>query len=200
MNAYPADAVTYALANLTTPYLGAAPALVLTGPNVGSNLGIATLFSGTVGAAAAAGLPAVAFSGASGAPRPHTVLPAEDYAVVYAGAALRLAAALAAAGPPYLPAGVALNVNFPAAGAGTACVAAGDVVFVLSRVYSALGLPVDVETCGSKALPTESTVVGTKGCYASVSVFETASKLDAGEAKQAVVLARLAGLLQCLPS
>lgn len=182
------------------PYLGGPPAIVLTGPNVGSNLGIETLFSGTVGAAAAAGIPAIAFSGTSGSPRASTTLPANDYAVIYAGAALRLTAAVVKAGGQFLPAGAALNVNFPVAGAGTACASPADVKFVLSRVYSVLGLPVDVNTCGSSSLPTETTVVNTKGgCYASVSVFDTGSKLDAGKAKQQAVLSRLESFLTCLP-
>jgi 5'-nucleotidase len=100
---------------------------------------------------------------------------------------------------PYLPAGYALNVNFPAAGLGTACTSGASFQFVLSRVHSVLGLPVDVKTCGSSSLPTETSVIGAAGCYASVSVFKTSTKLDAGKTEQAAVLAKLQPILACLP-
>ncbi|TRM63968.1 5'/3'-nucleotidase sure family protein [Schizophyllum amplum] len=199
VNAYPADGITYGLANLSATYLGGPPALVVTGPNQGSNLGIATLFSGTVGAAAAAGMPAIAFSGASGSHRAYTELVAGDYSYVYADAALRLVDALLAGGVPYLPSGTALNVNFPEAGPGTACESGADVVFVMSRVYWALGLPIDAAQCGGNTLPTESSVVGTEGCYASVSLFDTSNKLDAGKADQQTVVDALGDFLSCLP-
>jgi 5'-nucleotidase len=175
----------------------------LTGPNVGANLGLQAFFSGTVGAASAAalaGIPSIAFSGATGDQRSYTALAAGDYSYIYAGAATRLAEAVLAAGAPYLPAGTALNVNFPAAGPGTACASADAFEFVLSRVHFVFGLPVDVKTCGSSSLPTESSVVGTDGCYASVSVFDASNKLDAGKSEQAAVLAKLSGFLTCLPS
>jgi 5'-nucleotidase len=160
---------------------------------------VATLFSGTVGAASAAGIPAIAFSGTTGSQRSYTELQAGDYSFIYADAALRLVNALIASGVPYLPAGTALNVNFPAVGAGTGCTIGADFKFVMSRIYSLLGLPVDATTCGSSALPSESSVVRTSGCYASVSLFNTASKLDASKASQATVIAKLASFLSCLP-
>lgn len=77
-------------------------------------------------------------------------------------------------------------------------------MFVLSRINAATeGLtPADVRTCGGKTrLPTESAVVGTKGgCFASVSVGEAGTKGDTTAANQAVVLGKLGGLLECLPS
>jgi 5'-nucleotidase len=199
VNAYPADGVTYALANLTSKYIGGSPALVLTGPNVGNNLGLSTLFSGTVGAASAAGLPAVAFSAATGTQRSYTELVEGDSSYIYADAAVRLTNALIAGGAPYLPSGIALNVNFPAAGPGTACTSGASFSFVLSRVHWVFGLPVDVNTCGSRSLPTETSVVGTDGCYASVSVFKASTKLDAGKSDQAAVLSKLGNFLTCLP-
>jgi 5'-nucleotidase len=200
VNAFPADGVTYALANLTKTYLGGPPALVLTGPNVGLNVGLATLFSGTVGAAAAAGLPAIAFSGDSGAQRGFKELQPGDSSFIYADAAVRFTNAVVAAGAPYLPAGLALNVNFPAAGPGTQCTSGDSFKFVLSRVHWVFALPVDVETCGSRSLPSESSVVGTdSGCFASVSVFKASSKLDVGKEDQAAVLKKIGGILSCLP-
>ncbi|TFK49920.1 sure-like protein [Heliocybe sulcata] len=204
VNAHPVDAVQYGVQNLSSTYLGGAPSLILTGPNVGSNLGIVTQFSGTVGAASEGvklGIPAIAFSGSGGSERSYTELAAGDYSFIYAQASLRLADALVNSGAsPLLPSGTALNVNYPDAGAGTDCASADDFKFVLSRVYSVLGLPVDVTTCGSSSLPTESSVVGTDGCYASVSVFNADSKLDAGKSAQQAVLDSLSGILTCLPS
>jgi 5'-nucleotidase len=215
------DGVTFGLNNLSSTFFGGLPALVVTGPNVGGtcnhpaplshdlhcatgNTGLAAFFSGTIGAATAAaqaGVPAIAFSGATGTQRSYTELSPGDYSFIYAGAAERLTAALLASGAPLLPAGTALNVNFPAAGPGTACTSAASFEFVMSRVNTALGLPIDVTTCGSSSLPTESTVVGTSGgCFASVSVFSSSTKLDAGKSAQQVVLNKLSTFFSCLPS
>ena len=73
---------------------------------------------------------------------------------------------------------------------------------MLSRINSAISVtPADVQTCGSTRLPTETTVVNTKGgCYASVSVGVATTKADASAAQQAVVLGKLKGILSCLPS
>ncbi|EIN14711.1 5'/3'-nucleotidase sure family protein [Punctularia strigosozonata HHB-11173 SS5] len=204
VNAYPADGVTFGLNNLSSTFFGGPPALVVTGPNVGGNAGLTTLFSGTVGAASAAaqaGVPAIAFSGATGSQRAYTELVPGDYSFIYASAAQRLTAALLASGAPYLPANTALNVNFPAAGPGTDCESADDVKFVMSRVHTVLGLPVDVKTCGSSSLPSESSVVGTSGgCFASVSVFSSSTKLDVGKSTQQIVLDKLSNIFTCLPS
>ena len=55
-------------------------------------------------------------------------------------------------------------------------------------------------TCGSTRLPSESSVVKTSGgCYASVSVGNANTKLDATAAQQGVVLTKLRGILSCLP-
>jgi hypothetical protein len=48
-------------------------------------------------------------------------------------------------------------------------------------------------------LPTERTVVGTAGCYASISVGEALLKVDANATSQAFVLEKFAGVLSCLP-
>jgi hypothetical protein len=207
VNAYPVDGIEFGLNNLSSIYFGGPPALVLTGPNQGANLGVETLISGTVGAAIAAakaGIPAIAFSGSSGSPHSYSELQAGDYSFVYAGAALRLTQALLAAGPPYLPANTILNVNFPNAGPGTDCETVASVKFVLSRVYDALGLPIDAKSCGSKSLPSETKVVGTAGCYASVSLLKTYEtswiKLDASNSEQQQVLNKIGSFLSCLPA
>ena len=82
------------------------------------------------------------------------------------------------------------------------CTSDTDFKFVLSRIFTALpGAAPDVQTCGSTRLPTETTVVNSKeGCYASVSVGLATTKLDAGAVQQGVVLGKLKGMLECLPS
>ena len=84
---------------------------------------------------------------------------------------------------------------------GSTCASAADFKFVLSRINAALpGAAPDVQTCGSTRLPTETTVVSTKGgCYASVSVGVATTKVDASAAQQGVVLGKLKGMLACLP-
>lgn len=48
-------------------------------------------------------------------------------------------------------------------------------------------------------LPTETTVVHTAGCYASISVGEAVLKADANATSQAFVLKKFGSLLSCLP-
>ncbi|EIM80637.1 sure-like protein [Stereum hirsutum FP-91666 SS1] len=205
VNAYPADSVNYGLNTLAPEFFGAPPSLVVTGPNVGNNLGLATLGSGTVGAATTAslaGVPAIAFSAATGSQVSYTTLTPSDPAFIYASAATNLTSIIlsSSGGASSLPADTILNVNYPAAGTGTSCTASSSFTYVLSRVNTALGLPIDVSTCGRSALPTESSVVGTSGCFASVSVVSANTKLDVGKATQAVVLGLIGDSLGCLPS
>ncbi|KDN48658.1 hypothetical protein RSAG8_02645, partial [Rhizoctonia solani AG-8 WAC10335] len=66
VNSYPVTAIKYGIATLAPKFFGGSPDIVVTGPNVGNNLGVVTFLSGTVGAASEAakqGLPAIAFSG-----------------------------------------------------------------------------------------------------------------------------------------
>lgn len=103
-----------------------------------------------------------------------------------------------ASGAPYLPQGVYLNVNFPAVGG--SCGTAGAFKYVLSRVNAAgSGAAADVSACGGTRLPTETRVVGTSGCYVSVSVGDARTKGDSTAANQKVVLGKLGSLLSCLP-
>ena len=168
-----------------------------------ANLGLTVLASGTVGAATEAvkeGIPGIAFSGTTGTQTAYTA-PIQTYMTVYADLSTNITQTLVASGKPYLPTDVWLNVNFPAVGS-TACTSPAEFKFVLSRIYSAIDFvtPPDVETCGSTRLPTETTVVGTAGCYASISVGEAQVKDDASAAQQAVVLKKLQNILSCLPS
>jgi 5'/3'-nucleotidase SurE len=203
VNSFPVTAVKHGIAELAPKLLGGAPDIVVTGPNVGSNIGIVTQVSGTVGAANEAvsqGIPAIAFSGASGEQRSFADRKAGDYSDVYAQLAVKITS-LITASKPYLPAGIGLNVNFPPSD-GTTCSKASDFQFVLSRINPDLNpFTDDVEQCGSVHLPTEGAVSGAAaGCYVSISGFKSGWKTDASAADQAVVLKKLKSILTCLPT
>ena len=51
VNSYPVTAIRYGIDTLVPKFFGGEPDIAVTGPNVGSNLGVAVLVSGTVGAA-----------------------------------------------------------------------------------------------------------------------------------------------------
>ncbi|GAB7353703.1 hypothetical protein MBLNU459_g4106t1 [Dothideomycetes sp. NU459] len=202
VNSYPVTAMEYGINTLAPAIFGGAPDLAVAGPNVGSNLGLTVFFSGTVGATTAAvnsDIPGIAFSGQTGDQTAWTAS-TPLYASVYATLATEVVSQLLVAGAPYLPSGVWLNVNFPAS-TGDSCSSAADFSFVLSRIHTAVPLVEadDVETCGSSRLPTETDVINTDGCYASISVGKASNKRDASEADQATVLAQLQSILTCLP-
>ncbi|KAL4976218.1 survival protein sure-like phosphatase/nucleotidase [Aspergillus desertorum] len=200
VNSYPVTSIAYGINTLSQQFFDSLPDLAVSGPNVGSNLGLAVYISGTVGAAvyasATAGIPAIAFSGEDGS---ATAWDAEvpAYSSIYAELATKVVERVVSGGTPYLPDDVWLNVNFPSV---EGCSSADDFSFVLSRIFTALPLITadDVTTCGSTRLPTESDVVGTDGCYVSISV-GNANKADADAASQGVVLEKLGDLLSCLP-
>ncbi|KXS94289.1 hypothetical protein AC578_6792 [Pseudocercospora eumusae] len=202
VNSYPVTSIRYGIETLSPKFFGGAglPDLAVTGFNVGTNLGIVTQFSGTVGAAveaAKAGVPAIAFSGSTGSQTAWNA-PMGEYVKIYAELSTNVTKTLTETSRPWLPEDTWLNVNFPAVS--ETCKCAADFKFVLSRIYPKVpivGAP-DVETCGSDDLPTERTVVGTEGCYASISVGEL-NKTDAGEKEQAIVLEKLKSILSCLP-
>ncbi|KAJ7763597.1 acid phosphatase [Mycena maculata] len=203
VNAFPVDAAKFGIETLAPQFFdGSKPDFVVSGPNVGSNLGLDTLFSGTVGAAAEAaleGIPSAAFSGATGDQLSYTTLTTSptsantEAALLYSALTVKVLAVLLASPAPVLPPGIVLNVNFPPA---ANCTSADAVQFVLTRIYYDL-FARDVEACGSTRLPTESAVVALPGCFASVSVFHAATKLDANATMQAVVLGKLGSLLGC---
>ncbi|KAL4992671.1 survival protein sure-like phosphatase/nucleotidase [Aspergillus falconensis] len=200
VNSYPVTSIAYGIDTLSPQFFDGLPDLAVSGPNVGSNLGLAVYFSGTVGAAnyasSTAGIPAIAFSGKDGS---ATAWDAEVpvYSSIYAELATKVVERVVSGGTPYLPDDVWLNVNFPSV---EGCSTADDFSFVLSRIFTAFPLITadDVETCGSTRLPTESDVVGTDGCYVSISV-GAADKTDADATSQGVVLEKLGDLLSCLP-
>ncbi|RAK96054.1 5'/3'-nucleotidase SurE [Aspergillus ibericus CBS 121593] len=202
VNSYPVTSIKYGINTLSEKFFSGSPALAVTGPNVGANLGLSVFFSGTVGAATYAakqGIPAIAFSGSTGSQTAWNVS-VPTYSTVYAELSTKLADALVASGTPYLPDDIWLNVNFGAV-SDSSCTSADDFKFVLSRIFTAIPLISgdDVETCDNdKRLPTETKVVDSDGCYASVSVGTASDKLDANSTIQGVVLEKLSGLLTCL--
>ena len=97
---------------------GAPPDLVLSGPNIGQNVGAVVVTSGTVSNvqhAAARGIPAIALSADHGTADDGKVTQMGPKSTAVAQEAIRLVRLLEAkaAGGPLLPAGVGLNVNFP---------------------------------------------------------------------------------------
>ncbi|KAH7102130.1 hypothetical protein BKA62DRAFT_155727 [Auriculariales sp. MPI-PUGE-AT-0066] len=131
-------------------------------------------------------------SGVSGTSDSYTTLP-NAFSGVYATLATSLVSTVLASGTPYLPSGVLLNVNYPAVDNG--CTAPK---LVLTRQTSANLLGTDVQICSytDKRLPTESTVLDSAGCWASVTVL-TASKVDASAALQEQVYKKLNTVLTC---
>ncbi|KAI9929514.1 hypothetical protein ASPWEDRAFT_51928 [Aspergillus wentii DTO 134E9] len=202
VNSYPLTSMKYGIDNISSQFYDA-PDLAVSGPNAGSNLGVTVYFSGTVGAATYAahnaGIPAIAFSGASGSQtgwNEETPL----YSQVYADLATNVTNRVIASGTPYLPADVWLNVNFPSV-SDSKCSTTDEFEFILSRIHLAVPLVTDddVETCGSKRLPTETEVILKSGCYASVSVGMAGDKGDANATVQGEVLSKLGNFLTCLP-
>jgi 5'/3'-nucleotidase SurE len=193
----------YGIESRAPQFFDGSPDLAVTGPNVGYNIGLEAYFSGTVGAATyaahTAGIPAIAFSGSTGSQTSwNTTRPL--YSDVYADLATNLTNQVVAAGKPYLPNDIWLNVNFGSV-SDSECTNSEDFSFVLSRIHVAIPLitPDDVTTCGSSRLPSEIEVSLASGCYASVSVGLASSKSDANATMQGVVLNKLGNFLTCLP-
>ncbi|KAI4249548.1 MAG: hypothetical protein LQ352_005594 [Teloschistes flavicans] len=199
VNSYPVTSMRYGIQTLSPKFFGGNPDLA-----VAANLGSTTLISGTVGAATEAakeGIPAIAFSGSTGSQISYTTSPVPSYVTTYSALSTNVTQTLLASSKPYLPSNIWLNVNYPSS-TSSSCSKPSDFKFVLSRINAASsGASADVTTCGKTRLPTESTVVGTKGgCYASISVGNAATKGDTTAANQAVVLQKLKAILSCLPA
>ncbi|KAJ7145810.1 sure-like protein [Mycena epipterygia] len=200
VNAFPVDSARFGIQTLAPKFFnGTKPDFVVSGPNVGNNLGSTVLISGTVGAAAEAaleGIPSAAFSAATGDQVSYTTLTTSPTstdskaALIYSALSVKLLDVLLASSAPILPPGIVLNVNYPAT---TNCASAAAFKFVLTRINSNSGAT-DVETCGTTHLPTESSVVAKSGCFVSVSVFNASTKGDVNAATQGVVLSKLASL------
>ncbi|KAF1997380.1 putative acid phosphatase [Amniculicola lignicola CBS 123094] len=200
VNSYPVTAIKTGITT-TAPKIfnNAAPEIALTGPNVGSNVGIQVPFSGTVGAAVYAAkdakIPAIAFSGVSGDPTAWNQ-PTPLYSQIYADLALNVTTRILASGTPYLPSNTWLNVNFPAV-TSTKCNNVNQFKFILTRINWGIFSEKDVTWCGSDRLPTEADVVGRDGCFATISVGDANDKTTADLKTQQFVLPKLQPILSC---
>jgi len=99
-----------------------------------------------------------------------------------------------------LPTDIWLNINFPEV-SDSVCSSTG-VQICASRIYGANPLITrkDVETCDNDGgLPTERDVIETGGSHDSISVGHAHTKGDANADEHAVVLAKLASIVSCLP-
>ncbi|KAH9922173.1 sure-like protein [Fomitopsis serialis] len=210
VNAYPVDAVQYGIQTLAPEFFsGSGPDFVTSGPNIGNNLGLAVLLSGTIGAACEAakeGVPATAFSGDSGSEVSYTTLDSDptasstEAAWIYSALVVHYTQALFAVdSSPLLPPGIIVSVNFPSV---DNCSDASDYQWVLSRnLWDPFAS--DFAACSSdgSVLPTESDVVGTAGCYNSVTVLNATTKTDVDADYQGEVYSILRELpFTCLPS
>ncbi|KAF5329552.1 hypothetical protein D9619_009022 [Psilocybe cf. subviscida] len=202
VNGYPVDAVKYGIQTLSPAIFGSVPDLVVSGTNIGNNLGsLTTKLSGTVGAACEAtleGIPSIAVSGSSGSAVSYTTLAntsasSTKDANIYSALVNKLVAQLLSNSGSILPKGITLNVNFAST---SSCPSASSYKFVLTRISSGI-FATDVQTCGTSKLTSESTAIN-KGCIVTVSVMDASTKGDVNAATQALVLARLSPILGCL--
>jgi 5'-nucleotidase len=118
----PVAALLHGLEVVAKARWGKAPDLVLSGPNEGQNVGAIILSSGTVSAAqyaAVMGIPAIALSAGANSEAASLDNPVSDAAAQRSAELVAHLEARAGAGP-LLPAGLALNVNFPDQPAGAA--------------------------------------------------------------------------------
>ncbi|GJN83911.1 hypothetical protein PLIIFM63780_007462 [Purpureocillium lilacinum] len=176
--------------------------LVVTGLNVGANLGADVEKSSTCQAAAWIAwrdqTPAIAFSAATRTRLPWNHQPVPDISRVHAELAAMLTQKIIDGGKPYLPKFRYLNVNFPAPHEG--CSKVSDFKFVLSRIAEPGPKDKDVEWCGTRKLPLEKDVVQRQGCFASISMGNTDwSSPSTAQSEQKAVLKKLRDVLSCLP-
>ncbi|KAI0744779.1 sure-like protein [Earliella scabrosa] len=208
VNSFPVDSVRFGIQTLAPQFFGSPPDFMVSGPNIGNNLGTVTRNSGTVGAACEAakeGIPATAFSGSTGSQVSYTTLTSSPNAsssrsaVLYAALTTNFTRTLLTpAARPVLPAGTIVNVNFASTHfPNGACTSASDFRWIFTRLVQDSSA-VDVNTCGTTRLPDEGTVVRA-GCFASVTVMNATTKSDVSAGVQAQVLQRLtpSGLLTC---
>jgi 5'-nucleotidase len=124
----PVAATVYGLDIAAVKTWGRAPDLIISGPNYGNNTGLINNSSGTVNAALIGinrGVPSIAVSAANPARyKSYANLaptdPEYEIARVMSGIVNALDAKRSSANAPLLPAGTALNVNFPKFAPGTA--------------------------------------------------------------------------------
>ncbi|KAL7791465.1 survival protein sure-like phosphatase/nucleotidase [Trichoderma ceciliae] len=202
VNSFPVTAMKYGI-NTFGPQLwnGSAPDFAVSGPNVGTNVFVQLPFSGTVSAATfaahEAGIPSIAFSGASTGNLAFDTSPVPLRSSLYGRLATQLTNKILSSGTPYLPRDIFLNVNFPKVEGN--CTDPASFKWVLTRINPGIISPPDVEFCGGDRLPTELSVITHSGCFISVSVGDAKYKTTASVSSQAVVLDKLRDILTCLP-
>ncbi|KAF4568390.1 hypothetical protein EYR36_010401 [Pleurotus pulmonarius] len=221
VNAFPVDSVRFGVQALATKFFNGKPDIVISGSNVGNNLNLGVLGSGTVsvatlslvlrntlmsiefsGAAAEGskeGIPSIAFSGATASHISYTSLESDPSsqdsiaARIYSSLIVTFVNKLLDGPGDILPSHTFLNVNFAPT---DNCPTADSFKFIFTRLIPNPFVK-DVNTCGKDHLPDETTTVG-RGCFASVTALDDRLKLDVGKEKQVQVLARLDGLVSCL--
>lgn len=217
INAPPVTATEYGIKKIGSQLWGGnKPQLVFVGPAVGSNTGWKYFSSATIGSAMYAarhGIPAIAFSGAYSEPTPWTESPL--HSDVYAELALTLIGTIIWSGPPYLPGGVWLNVNFPDPYQ-NGCDSVAKHKWVLTRVdwyhfndqphedWKPFQQP-DMEWCGNRTLPSEAWTQydwGVPACWVTISIGDAAGGGDpnADAVRQRQVAEKLKYMLSCLPA
>jgi len=210
-NSFPVDAARYGIQTLAPKIWGgkSKPDLIVSGPNIGENAGLDVLISGTVGAACegeSEGIPSIAFSGVTNDKVSYTTLESDPNSAatlsahVYTSLTTKLVQTIfsGAGSSRLVPKGTIINVNYPALNftAGSTCSKPEDVKWVFSRLFQAGILDHDITICNNGGkLPDGAAVAGdTSGCYASVVVLNSSTKLQAGTDAQTAVLNSLNGL------
>lgn len=208
VNGYPVDAIDHGFSN-SSFFGGKKPDLVLSGPNVGANIGPQAMFSGTFNAArwaAGHGIPAIATSVYGDKDRHgYSELTPSDPSFIYAKVVVRLVDVLTSGDKksPYLPLDFLLNLNIQKAGPKENCQKPEDYKFVLTSQYGHSNLKFwkenqDIERCGTSVLPSEHEIMDRdEGCWASVTVRLAQDDARANEKEQAMVVDLLGGLLSC---
>ncbi|KAJ8502996.1 hypothetical protein ONZ45_g11244 [Pleurotus djamor] len=196
------DALRDGITRLAPTFFGSNPDLVIVGSHIGNKFGSDMQTSDGIEAAAEAiklGIPAIAFSGASGAQVSFTTLQsnptsqASVAASVYSALIVKLVNALNSGSDasPILPPGIGLAINFPSI---TDCPTASSINYVLSRITPDPN-PNDV-SCVNIHLPAETNVVSA-GCLASISAFDAMTLADVEPLTHVALMSRLLDILIC---
>jgi hypothetical protein len=154
--------------------------------------------------AANLGVPAIAFSGASGSQVSFTVLDTDPTssavvsARIYNTLVVQFVESLlttAQGQANILPPGTVVNVNFPST---SSCSSPDDFKWVFTRTLPASSGTRDVEICNNGGvLRDERSAIGVAGCWVTVSVFASATLDDVNAATQQAVVDVLEPILSC---
>ncbi|POW06086.1 hypothetical protein PSHT_10509 [Puccinia striiformis] len=157
VNAFPIDGIRYGLDALTPQMYKGNPDLIITGPNVGKNIGLMDRFSGTLNAAAYGnrrGVPAIAISVDDGNRHGYLSEAPDDPSEIYANVTMRVVNELLKMDEegPYLP----------------------DGCFALTSIFGISKNDPGFSHCGSDSLPAEHSVLKrVDQCWASVTVIQS---------------------------